>query len=166
MKPRFRRAAAWPMLIFSLALAACNPCRNKLRSVTESPDHARLAIVFERGCGATTGFITGVSVLRKGQELGDKASNVFAGEAMDVHASWEANGALVVNYAARARVFFRAVRVNGTSVRYQPYDVAPWRRAASWKCTRLLHGTATEVEQLDAYRKRRLSPMPSNSARV
>ena len=86
----------------------------------------RAAIVFERSCGATTGFSTHVSVVNEFGQLGKSAGNVFVADSdhgavkeMIVTVRWIAPDQLVIRYPAHARVFKREAQANGTSVAYE-----------------------------------------------
>lgn len=111
-------------LLFS---AGClNPCGNEILSVTRSPDRNWRAVVFERSCGATTGFSTHVSVLAAGERLPNAGGNVFAADfnhgpvGIAVTARWDSSQRMVINYPARARILHREFRINNLAVAYQP----------------------------------------------
>lgn len=52
-------------------------CANTVDSVVESPDKQLRAIVFERNCGATTGFSTQISIIKAGDTLPNEGGNVY-----------------------------------------------------------------------------------------
>jgi hypothetical protein len=49
-------------LVTSMLLVGCGLCGNELLTETASPDRKYVAAVFERNCGATTPFVTVVSL--------------------------------------------------------------------------------------------------------
>src|SRR5690349_7530517 len=53
-------------------------CGNTIVATEFSPDHQRKAVLFERNCGATTGFSSQVSVLPADDDLPNEGGNVFA----------------------------------------------------------------------------------------
>lgn len=84
------RAAALRLLIVTLAivtvamvlmnrfLGTLRPeCVNTVVESVASPDTEWTAVLFERSCGATTGFSSQVSVVRTGSALPDRAGNAF-----------------------------------------------------------------------------------------
>jgi len=82
--------------------------------------------VFERSCGATTGFGTHVSILNGSDALPESAGNIFnadsdhgAAKDMTVTVRWAAPDQLVVRYPARARVFRKETQANGVAVTYE-----------------------------------------------
>jgi hypothetical protein len=86
--------------------------------------------MFQRDCGATTGFSTQVSIVSPEEEP-DGAGNAFRAD--DDHGAaaagrwggpwaemkWLAADHLLVKYAARSRVFERVDYVNGVRVTYE-----------------------------------------------
>jgi len=84
------RAAAMRLLVVTLAivtvamvlmnrfLGTLRPeCVNTVVESVASPDNEWSAVLFERSCGATTGFSSQVSVVRSGSALPDRAGNAF-----------------------------------------------------------------------------------------
>ena len=71
-----------PARVLSLGLtvvlsSSCGRCGNDEVVRVPSPDAKFEAVVFQRDCGATTGFSTQVSVVTKGASLPNEAGNVF-----------------------------------------------------------------------------------------
>ncbi len=60
-------------------------CGNEVFQEVVSPDGTYKAVVFQRDCGATTGFSTQVSILKASSQLTNRGGNVFA---MDGHPDW------------------------------------------------------------------------------
>ena len=52
-------------------------CGNEIAVELISPDKNYKAVIFQRDCGATTGFSTQVSVLGVNEELENKSGNIF-----------------------------------------------------------------------------------------
>jgi hypothetical protein len=85
--------------------------------------------VFERSCGATTGFSTHVSVVNGVGPLPKSVGNVFTADSdhgavkdMTVSVRWVSQDQLVIRYPARARVFRKETQANGVAV---AYDTVP-----------------------------------------
>ncbi len=95
-----------------------------------SPDGKREAVLFQRDCGATTGFSTQISIL----EVGDTplgGGNAFRAD--DDHGAakagtwggswaemrWLASDRLLVRYATNSRIFEQDELVSGVSVSYE-----------------------------------------------
>ncbi len=112
-------------------LAACDDgCGNEVVSRVDAPGGQLSAVMFQRDCGATTGFTTQVSILRPGEVPAGKG-NVFIAD--DNHGAakvgpwdgpwadpqWLAPDHLRIRYAAKARVVLRQESMAGVRVTYQ-----------------------------------------------
>jgi hypothetical protein len=108
-----------------------SPCGNQPLAEVRSPGGARKAVVFQRDCGATTGFTTQVSVLPPGGDLPDDGGNVFVADDDDgaapagpgggpaVYVAWLDDTRMVIRHHPRARVFRAEPRVGPVEVRYE-----------------------------------------------
>ncbi len=106
-------------------------CRNEVIAEAASPDHHFKAVVFQRDCGATTGFSTQVSVVKASAGFGNSAGNVFTsdtnrgsapsgqGGGPEVKIRWRSPGLLVVSYHSAARVFKAEQEVGSVKVKYE-----------------------------------------------
>lgn len=66
------------MVLMNRFLGTLQPaCVNTVVETLASPDDEWSAVLFERSCGATSGFTSQVSVLRSGSALPDGAGNAF-----------------------------------------------------------------------------------------
>jgi hypothetical protein len=115
--------------MFPLACLDLGDCTNKILQDLPSPDGRRHAVIFDRECGATTGFSTQVSVLTTGRTVED-GGNVFVadsdhgkaptgasgGPIVTVH--WLDKRTLEVRYDSRARIFAQEIRHDDTNIRY------------------------------------------------
>ena len=52
-------------------------CRNEIYHTTLSPDEILKAVIFERNCGATTGFSTHVSIIATDSDLENESGNIY-----------------------------------------------------------------------------------------
>jgi hypothetical protein len=116
-----------PVIAMALCFLACDPCENTILYEVSAPGSARAAIIFERSCGAITGFSTHVSIVNMPGKLRDAAGNVFTAdsdhgliERMTVTVRWIAADRVVIQYPAQARVFKRESQANGVFVGYEP----------------------------------------------
>jgi hypothetical protein len=129
-----------PANVMAILLAGCGDgCRNDIVSRIASPDRGHSAVLFQRDCGATTGFSTQISVLPAGGEPAD-GGNVFRADSGRDAAirigSWQGPWAemrwlsprhLLIRYAAGARVFAKAEQMNGIRISYELAPVSPAR---------------------------------------
>ena len=117
-----------------LALLACSGCsdgcQNTVASSSLSPNGALAAVLFQRDCGATTGFSTQISILRPDDKptgggnafIADDdrgAARVGSWEGSWAEAKWLAPDHLLIRYAAKSRLFMRSDNVSGVKITYQ-----------------------------------------------
>jgi hypothetical protein len=122
-------------LVVGLAavLGACDPCGNKIFQTVPAPGGAMQAVVFERDCGATTGFGTDISIVPAGARLpgepvfvadtdhGAAPAGPWGGPAVQVR--WLAADHLEISHHPKARVFRSEARAGRVRVTYR--SVAP-----------------------------------------
>jgi hypothetical protein len=127
-------------MLFLLIVSACvDPCGNRILAETPSPDGRFKVVMFERDCGATTGFSTQVSIIPSGERLvtaptmfrSTQRGNVFVadtnhGQAPSgpgggpvVQVAWIGPTSLRITHDKRARVFSEARSVNGVAVEFK-----------------------------------------------
>ena len=84
-------------------------CGNEISQEIFSPDNEYKVVVFQRDCGATTGFSTQVSIIRATDELPNKPGNVFIMDGhpdwTEVHVQWETNRSVIITYSPEYKVF-------------------------------------------------------------
>ena len=116
---------------FSLTLGGCgDACSNEIVTRVVSPDGEREAVMFQRDCGATTGFSTRVSILERGEPLSG-SGNTFRAD--DDHGAaesgpwggswaemkWLASDRLLIRYAAKSRLFEQDESVCDVAISYE-----------------------------------------------
>jgi hypothetical protein len=125
--PQVSRAG---FLLFALLLSICSGCRslcgNEVLDETESPNGKLKAVVFQRDCGATTGFSFHVSVIASDEKMPSEGGNVFAADddhgavaAMYIKTKWESDRSLIIGYPKNSRIFSKRDHIKGVSVSYQ-----------------------------------------------
>jgi hypothetical protein len=122
------------LLLLSIQSTGClnlaDGCGNEILRVLYSPTKQLKAVVFERDCGATTGFYTQISIMSADSDLPNKAGNVFVADTNEgksppgpgggppVEVEWKGESSLNITYDNRARVFLRKDSQNGVTVTY------------------------------------------------
>lgn len=105
-------------------------CSNEVVAEYPSPDRRMKVTVFERDCGATTGFSTQASLLGANRALPGGAGNIFiadgdhgaapegphGGPEVDVH--WLSDQEVIVRHHVLARVFKAEKRYDGVHFDY------------------------------------------------
>ncbi len=119
------------LLSISLALGACDDaCSNEIITRLASPNGEREAVMFQRACGATTGYSTQISIVETGQAPAGEG-NAFRAD--DDHGAakigdwggswaemkWLASDRLLVRYAEKSRIFEQDDSIAGVSVSYE-----------------------------------------------
>ena len=105
-------------------------CANTVLSESTSGDGKLKAVVFQRDCGATTGFSTQVSVVNNGSALPARAGNLFIadtdhgrspsgpGGGREVRVAWIGPRSLRVEHHQDARVFLNEKARLGLATEY------------------------------------------------
>lgn len=124
-------------LILGLAVASfavcssCADCANRVIAEAVSPGKGVRAVVFERNCGATTGFSTQVSLIRGPSGSPRGKGNLFiaddnhGGVPVDLHgtlpvkAVWTSDRDLTIRYPSGARVFLSKEALLGVRIKYE-----------------------------------------------
>jgi len=138
------RSASLPTLagamVAAVLFAGDSPsCGNRIVARADAPGGAHSAALFQRDCGATTGFSTQISLLPAGGEPTD-GGNVFradTGHDADVQTGawrgpwaemrWLSPRHLLIRYASGARLFARVEASDGVRISYEPVPVSPAR---------------------------------------
>lgn len=111
-----------------LLLTACDSgCANNVLASAMAPGGKHGVAMFERDCGATTGFSTQISILGADQGpteggnvfVADHGSTPTAWGGPWAEIAWLAPDRLLIRYDSRARIFKQVARIDGVSVRYE-----------------------------------------------
>jgi hypothetical protein len=141
---RWRKVVAWiaiPVVAVGVvawvgvsSFSSDKLCGNDKLAELPSPDGAFKAVVFERDCGATSGFSTQVSVLRREAVLGNTGGNVFvedsdhgraptgSGGGPEAKVVWIGNREMRIDHHVKARVFVARALVDGVAVTYSTFQ--------------------------------------------
>jgi hypothetical protein len=110
--------------------ALTNLCGNEPVAAYPSPDGAAKVVVFQRDCGATTGFSTQASLIQGSEDLPNEGGNLFVadtdhGAAPAAHwggpslvVRWDGPRRLVLKHHPDARVFKAEKDLDGVAVKY------------------------------------------------
>lgn len=115
--------------VVAVFLTACDPCENTIVQELVSPDGKKKVVVFERSCGATTGFSTQVSILPASAHARD-AGNAFTADTNHgaapaaewggppVEVKWLTSRDVSLRHHPNARAFTREDVVDGIRIKY------------------------------------------------
>jgi hypothetical protein len=114
-----------PALVALSILGGCSDiCGNTVVSRVLAPDEQHEAVLFQRDCGATTGFTTRISILDPDRDVSG-AGNTFRADADHgaaetgawggpwADSKWLSSEHLLVRYAAKSRLFAHGEDVSG-----------------------------------------------------
>lgn len=106
-------------------------CGNEVVHVYPSMDKSLNMVLFQRDCGATTGFTTQISILKSGKELPNDGGNIFIADSGDqavplgkwggplVDVKWIDKNKVAVAYPKGARIFLKEQKYKNVIVEYQ-----------------------------------------------
>jgi hypothetical protein len=85
-----------------LLLMSLDLCANEIHQEVYSPERTLKAVIFQRDCGATTGFSTHVSIVPAEEELGnDRAGNLYIANGHPAESSlvlqWSSETAMTIS---------------------------------------------------------------------
>ena len=123
-----RLSAVATLAVASVTLSGCGwECVYDTNSTMRSPDGRYDAVIYDKSCGAMVGAREGISLVEAGDSLTARTDirvlyydPVADGKRPTV--SWSADGALAVQYDARATVITQLAVVARIPVRYKAYD--------------------------------------------
>jgi hypothetical protein len=92
-------------------------CGNDIKQKIPSPNGENIAYIFNRSCGATTGFSPQLSILYKGDELENESGNSFRSE-KDFSIEWLNEKNLKVIYDISSETYEMKKKVNGITIEY------------------------------------------------
>ena len=108
-------------------------CGNDIVKEVRSPTEKMKAVVFQRDCGATTGFTTQVSVLSLDQQLPNDSGNLLVADTDHgnapagawggpmVEVSWTNETHLLIRHDKRAQLSKREESFANINVRYETF---------------------------------------------
>ena len=117
-------------VLLLLCCLGCDLCDNEKIKEIPSPTAKYKIVIFQRSCGATTGFTTQISVIENDKELSDEAGNIFIADTNndrapvaswggpEVKAFWIGNNKISVHYNKNARVSKEKRKIYNIDIKY------------------------------------------------
>jgi hypothetical protein len=99
---------------------ASSMCANTMVASSASPDGRWKVVLFERSCGATTGFSSQISLIATNKEHGNDSGNIYIAKGYPEGYTivWESDTSVVIG-GANGRGNKKEVQLNGVQVRYE-----------------------------------------------
>jgi hypothetical protein len=140
---QFAKVIVWLVGISVVAIAAMlvvawqfsdRMCANEMITEVRAPDGKHKVVVFQRDCGATTGFSTQLSLLRSGGALDNDPGNIFVADTNhgaapaglrdgpSVNVTWIDSDSLEVKFHPKARIFVANKQAIGKQIFYRATD--------------------------------------------
>ena len=113
-----------------MLVAGCNACGNRMITNVPNGNGTLRAVLFERDCGATTGFSSQISLLGNEEALPNEAGNLFVADnnhgraklgrndTLNVALRWLDPHRLEIHYDHLARVFKAERNMRGVRIVY------------------------------------------------
>jgi hypothetical protein len=126
------RLSALSAIAMEAFLIACSICTNDFVAEYRSPGGRWAAVVFSRGCGATVGFNTQISLIPSKSTLPDQAGNVFIADdnhgasrlttshTLPLEITWKSEDSLIIRYPQGARIFKSEQKFGPVSITFCP----------------------------------------------
>ena len=114
-----KKIPCYLLLISTCVIAAgCDSlCENEPVSSTVSPDGSKKAVTFLRGCGATSGDSTQLSIISSWRSIPSGSGNVLVIEERPlIQVSWASNSAITISKMGSGRIFKQILEMDETSV--------------------------------------------------
>jgi hypothetical protein len=104
----------------AIPLSGClSTCENEVASEVASPSGKLKAVLFERGCGATTGFNTQLSIIDAADDVPDAGGNAIVLDGrIPLQINWLSDGELTISGWKTAQIFKQEKLVNGVRLQY------------------------------------------------
>jgi hypothetical protein len=103
-----------------MLLGGCGSmCENEISQTAFSPSGKMYAVVFNRGCGATVGVNTQVSLLPAGAALPNDGGNVLiVDDSVPLKIEWESDEMMRITGQLNTQIFKQEASVSGVRVAY------------------------------------------------
>ena len=97
-----------------------NMCVNTIVASSGSPDGRWKVVLFERNCGATTGFSSQISLIDASNELKNKSGNIYISEGRPEGYSlnWKSDNSVEIT-GARGKNYIKEAELNGVHFTYE-----------------------------------------------
>jgi hypothetical protein len=102
---------------FSPGSGACN---NTIVTTSTSPDKKWKLVLFERSCGATTGYSSQISLLKIEEELSNEGGNIYiaSGSPKGYSLNWQSNFNVTIN-GTSYETFKKINQFSGITLTYE-----------------------------------------------
>lgn len=103
---------------FTLDYLFGDMCGNEITHKEVSPKGDKVAYIFQRDCGATTGYSYHLSIIDSDRKLPNKSGNTFVSDD-SFQINWINNKKIQVNYLKSTKTYEMDQHVDGTKIIYR-----------------------------------------------
>ena len=95
-------------------------CETEIKRVVSNVAETRVAIVYEKNCGATTPNNTQVAIVRSPVEFSENSSSVFSAHGQhDLVATWQSDSALEITLPVNETIYNQQSAFEGVVIKYR-----------------------------------------------
>ena len=98
-------------------------CENEILKTVISRSGNLKAVVFNRGCGAITGFNTQISIINTSEELESEGGNLFIADGtlpLGIH--WDSNTSISISGSESSNIYKKEFSFNGITIAYESQE--------------------------------------------
>jgi len=110
------------VLIIGIVITYSFPsmCENKIIKIATSPDSTNKIVLFERSCGATTGFSSQISIINNNDNLSNESGNIYIAEGYPSNYSmvWISNNSVYITGTSENN-FKKVLKFNNINIQYE-----------------------------------------------
>jgi len=109
------------VIILGLVITYVAPdmCANEIYNEITSPDTNNKIVLFERNCGATTGFSSQISIIKNNENLKNDTGNIYIakGKPLNFHIKWTSNADVYISTNS-TQIYKQETTLNNINVHY------------------------------------------------
>ena len=111
--------AKWGLILSSVWVAGCASCENETYARYPSPSGEKVAVAFERSCGATVGFNSQLSIVSASEkDFSETGNAVVLQGRRTIQLEWVSETELAVTLRRGERIYRSEAVVEGVSLKY------------------------------------------------
>lgn len=110
---------AW-FLVAYFTISGFSSCENSVVKISASPDKKWKLVLFERSCGATTGFSSQILLLKIDEEINNESGNIYIskGDSEGYSINWQSNTSVSIG-GSNHEAFKKETFFNGINFDYK-----------------------------------------------
>jgi len=95
-------------------------CENEVSKTVTSPSGELVVAVFNRGCGATSGFNTQISIIKADDKLENDGGNLFIADGtLPLEVRWNSEAEVIISGVGNSEIYKKENSLNGVAITYE-----------------------------------------------